>query len=184
MERVWVDQWVLNSTGYGTIPGMPEKWQNKRCGWPWHRHNLSGQPQRHKESWRKLGFGYRQPQGTCDHKLPHGCDTSTEKHIFFGSMSHCPKSVFSCECMWDEITTLCIILIILEEWSFPVRVTWDPKLVETGHPAHSGILWLVFITWVARLNNGAHSFFRKGIWPVFVHAVSGHPPKQGPLVLG
>lgn len=66
---------------------------------------------------------------------------------------------------------------------FPCKGDWDPKLVKTGHTAHNGILLLVFITWVARLNNGAHSLFRKGIWPVFVHATSSHPPKQGPLVL-
>lgn len=154
------EYWILQ--GMVPWPGMPEKWQHKRCGWPRHHHNLSGQPQRQKESWRKLDFGYRQPQGTCDHKLPHGCNPSTKKQIFFGCVSHCPKSVFSFECLWGEIMYLCFILTILGEWSSTIRVTWDFKFVKTGHTGYGGFLWLLPIGSISRLTSGAHSFILEG----------------------
>lgn len=59
---------------------------------------------RNKASWRKLDLGYRQPQVTCYHKLPHGCSTFTKRQFFSGPVSHCSKSLFSFVYMQHEIT--------------------------------------------------------------------------------
>lgn len=102
LERMWVDHRVLNSAGI--VP---------YCN----PNTTSVASHRNKESWGKLRLGHRPPQGTCHHQLPYGCNASTKKQTFFGSVSHCPKSSFSFECLWNQMIYLCIFLKIAQEWS-------------------------------------------------------------------